>query len=266
MHKLESFSLSANAKISEPLIEESFYPIIADKFICVSTSSNEDAKYYSYFDDVIFHIKPFLDKEGIKIIQIGNPKDVPLFYCDHLFNTNRLQNSYIINKSLLYFGNYNLYTNIASRYNKAIVLPSNIDYIESFFPYWSSKDNCKVVLPDLKNKKPLSSPQEFPKTINSIKPEDISSEILYLLGIKHNLNKIKTIHIGENYGSRIAEIVPSLNFDPRVSINGEVSVRLDKSFIPQVLPSIAQGRSLAIVTDKMIDINLLKCPLILPIF
>lgn len=258
MHKLESFALSSNAKIDRPLIQDCFYPIVEDKYICVSNSSNEQSKKYDYFDDVIFHIKPFLDKENIQIAQIGGGDDTKLFYCKHYFNTNRLQNSYIIDKSLLYFGNYNLYANIASHKDKPIVCPSNLDYADSFFPYWSNDTDCNILMPDLKDQKPSNSPNEPNKTINKVYPEKISAHILDLLGIKHNLDKIQTVHIGENYASRIAEIVPSLDFDPRVEINGEVAVRMDKSFVPQALPAIAQNRSLAILTEEMIDINLLK--------
>ncbi len=258
MHKLESFALSANAKIGSASIEESFFPIIEDKFICISTSSNESCKKYSYYDDVIFHIKPYLDKENIKIVQIGTSGDTQLFHCNPYFQTNRLHNSYIIGKSMMYVGNYNLYTNIASHKNKNIVCPINIDYVDSLFPYWSSKDNCKLIQHNPDNLKPFSLSDEPSRTIDKIKPEVIAAEVLNLLGINHNLDKIETIHIGSQYQNQVTEIVPFDDFNPNTQTGQVVTVRLDKGSSIKSLPAIAQNRKLNIVTNYVPDINILK--------
>tara|TARA_B100002019_G_scaffold293175_1_gene319156 strand:- start:16387 stop:17535 length:1149 start_codon:yes stop_codon:yes gene_type:complete len=258
MHKLESFSLSANAKIGKPSIEEFFFPILEDKFICVSTYSDEGAKSYDYFDDVIFHIKPFLDKNGISILQVGKPKDRNLFYCKPYLNTNRLHSSYIINKSLLYFGNYNLYTNIASYKNKKIVCPINIEYSNSIFPYWSNEDNCKFIQSNPDNIKPSLSVEEVNKTINEVKPEVIACQILDFLNIKHDLNKLETIHIGKHYANQLTEVVPFSGFDPNTQIGEDIVLRLDKSTNIESLPSIAHKRKLSVVIRDNIDINVLK--------
>jgi len=258
MHKLESFALSANAKIEKPHIEECFFPILEDRFICVSSSSNESSKSYDYYDDVLYHLKPYLDKEGISIVQIGSTNDNPIYYTKQYFNSNRLQNSYIISKSLLYLGNYNLYTNIASHKKKKIVCPSNVEYTKSFFPYWSKSKNCKILTSNKDSLKPSCSPNEQVKTINHVYPEVIAAEVLNLLEIKHDLDKIETIFIGQDYHSRILEVVPSLDFNPSVNIGENIIVRMDKNFEENALPSIAQNRKIKIITNKLININLLK--------
>lgn len=258
MHRLESFALSCNAKIDKPHVESLFYPIIQDNFICISSTSNYDSKKYDYFDDVVFHINPYLEKNNIKILQIGNSEDTPLFYCSHYLNTNRLHNSYILSKSLMYLGNFNLYANIASSFNKKIVCPSNVDYVKSFSPYWSDENHCRIIVNNKNNSMPSSSASEIPKTINDVMPEVVAASVLDLLGIKHDLNKIETVFIGNNYHNKTIDIVPTLSFNPSIDLQGGVNVRLDKSFVPEALPGIAQNRKLHVVTDRKIDPGILN--------
>jgi len=258
MHKLESFALSCNSKIDKPHVESLFYPIIEDNFICISSTANFDSKKYNYFDDVVFHINPYLQENNIKILQIGNSQDKPLFYCNHYLSTHRLHNSYILEKSLMYLGNFNLYANVASSLGKKIVCPSNVDYLESFFPYWSNEDNCDIIMNNKGDLKPSSSAVESPKTINDVMPETIAASVLDLLGIKHDLNKIETVFIGSSYENQVVEIIPTLSFNPDIDISGNVNVRLDKSFVPESLLSIAKNRKLNIVTDRVIDQGILN--------
>ena len=159
---------------------------------------------------------------------------------------------------MMYVGNYNLYTNIASHKNKKIVSPINIEYSDSLFPYWSNKDNCKLIQHNPENLKPLSIPDEPSKTIDKIKPESIASEILNLLGIKHKLDKIETIHIGSQYQNQATEIVPFDDFNPNTQTGPAVTVRLDKGSSINSLPAIAQNRKLNVVTNYVPNINILK--------
>ena len=41
------------------------------KFICFSTQSDMQSKDYDFFDDVVFHIKPYLESNEISVIEIG---------------------------------------------------------------------------------------------------------------------------------------------------------------------------------------------------
>ena len=129
----------------------------------------------------------------------------------------------------MYFGNYNIYTSIASHKNKKIVCPINVDYAESIFPYWSNSENCKLIQSNPNNLKPSLLTQEPAKTINDVKPEILSAQILDFLNIKHNLNKIETIYMGKNYTKPLTEIIPFVGFDPNTQIGQEVVVRLDKA-------------------------------------
>ena len=207
MHKLESFALSSGSKISKPHIEKCFYPTKNKKFICISSQSESESKSYDFFNDVIFHIKPYLEENNISVYQIGNSDSRKIFYSEDYLHLNRLQSSYLISKSLLYLGNYNLYANIASHMQKPFVFPTNIEYIESFKPYWAEKDKFAILSPE-SDLKPSFSPQEHPKTINMINPEDVAIKVLDLLNIKHSLSKIETIFVGDEYKQNIIDIVP----------------------------------------------------------
>ena len=257
MHRLESFALSSGSKISKPHIEQSFYPIVDKKFICVSQKSLCDSKNYDYINDVVFHIKPYLDEHGIAMYQIGEADETKIFYTKNYLNLNRLQSSYLLNKSLLYIGNYNFYANVASHMNKPCVCPTNLDYIESFKPYWSNDDNCLIVKPE-SDLKPSFSPKEHPKTINQIPPEEIAEHVLDLLNINNNINKIETIFLGEEYKHAIVDVVPGDYDVMSMNLFGPLNIRMDKEFNLEFLARCSGMQHVNIVTDRPIPKQVLN--------
>jgi hypothetical protein len=258
MHKIESFALSSGSKISKPFINELYFPLVEEKYICISKSSKFPSEHYDFFDDVAFHINPYLEKNNIKLIQIGAASDLPIYYTKNFNFLNINQAAYVIKNSLMYVGNLNIYSNIASMFNKKMVCPSRVNYIESIRPYWSKKSECKIIQSKRKNFKPVLAPQESPKTINDVYPEAIGKAILDSLKIKNNLNKLKTSHIGSSYSSKAIEIIPNFIPDASLPLEGILNVRADKHFDIQNLIKIAQTKKINIVTDQVIDINILK--------
>ena len=258
MHKIESFALSSGSKISKPFINELYFPIVSEKYICISRTAKFPSESYDFFDDVTFHIHPYLEKHNIKIVQIGVHQDPSIYYSLNYNFLNVNQAAYIIRNSLMYVGNLNIYSNIASSFGGKIVCPSKINYIESIKPYWSENSDCKILQSGRKNFKPVSSPEESPKTINEINPEKIAKSILDLLKIKNNLNKIKTLHIGKSYIERSTEVIPNFIVDPSLSTSEIIDVRVDKHFDVNNLLSIAQSRKINIITDQVIDVALLR--------
>ena len=257
MHKLESFALSSGSKIHKPYINQAFYPLTSSRFICVSQQSQNQSTTYDYYDDVIFHIKPYLEDNNIDIYEIGSSSEPPLFYCKDAKNHNINQNSYILNKSLLYLGNYNIYSNIAAHFNKKTICPINNHFLNTIDHYWSSDTNS-VFLMDKKDSKPTFSQSENPKTINDIYPEEIAAKVLDLMGIKHNLDKIKTLYIGDAYKSQTLDIIPGEYPAAQVKHNGPINIRMDKSFDINFLSSCFNFKKFNIITDKLIPIPLLS--------
>ena len=250
MHKLESFALSSCSKIDKPYIYKKFYPITKGRFICISQDSIEKSKAYDYYDDVLFHINPYLEKEGISIIEIGGVKNKKLFHTTQLKGLDFNQYSYILSKCDFYLGNLNLFSSICGHFKKNIFCPSNNDYEESSSPYWKTKESF-IFYPKSKLK-PAFVDSENPKSINKIKPEYIASKILDSLGIDHSLGKIKTIHLGDFYTKESLDILPSDSLMPSVKFENPVNIRMDKSYNLPFLVSCNKIEKISITTDKLI--------------
>lgn len=258
MHKLESQALSCGSKISKPYINKHFFPIVGKKFICISQKFSEPSKSYDFLSDVVFHLKPYLDKHGIELFELINEKSQPLFYCKPLGGLNPLQASYVINKSLLYLGNLSLYTHIASHLNKKIVTPVNNEYIDLIKPYWSSDERERYLLPET-DIKPYFASNENPKTINDIKPELLAQNVLDLLGIKNDLNNIETVFSGDLYSNTSIDIVPG-QYDPTpFNIQSPVNIRMDKNFNINFLYYFgSKFQNVNIISNQYIPIEILE--------
>jgi len=256
MHKLESLALSCGSKIEKPYIHKSYYPIIDSNFICVSQQSDSQSNTYDYFNDVIFHINPYLKENKISIIEIGNPKLPPLYYTKDYRSLNNSQLNYLISKSKAYFGNFNYTSHISSAFNIPTVCPIRNTFIELEKPYWSD-NNCSIISSASKQK-PTFSDTENPKTINSIYPEVIACQILDSLNIKHDLNKIETVFIGSEYNRTIVDLVPG-DFSPNnIDVDGILNIRMDKSFDLKFLAACSAIKPFNIITNKAIPLNILK--------
>ena len=257
MHKLESFALSSGSKIHRPYINQAFYPLTSSRFICVSQQSQNQSTAYDYYDDVIFHMKPYLEDNNIDIYEIGSSTEPPLFYCKNVKNQNINQNAYILNKSILYLGNYNIHSNLASHFNKKTVCPINNNFINTLKHYWANETDS-VFLSEKKDTKPFYNKIENPKTINDVYPEKIAAKSLDLLGIKHNLNKIQTLYLGDLYKSQTLDVIPGEYPAAQVNHNGSINIRMDKNFDLNFLSSCFNFKKINIITDKLIPLPLLS--------
>ena len=119
------------------------------------------------------------------------------------------QTAYIIDKSILHFGNDSFSTHVASGFNKKIVSLYSILYKECCGPYWGNKDDQILIESHRNGMKPSFSNKEPIKTINFIKPEEVAKSILSLLKIKNNLDTIETFHIGNDYKNPSISVVPN---------------------------------------------------------
>jgi hypothetical protein len=256
MHKLESFALSCGSKISKPFIESTFYPVLEKKYICMSTESDMQSKDYDFFDDVVFHIKPYLDKHEISVLDVGQSKKKSLYYSKSYKHLNRMQTNYVLSKSLLYCGNFNFHSHISNYYQKPVITVSNVDYIDVIKPY-NCSDSFQVFTP-ASERKPSFASEESPKTINTVEPEKIACAILDALNIKHSLNNVSTIYTGEEYFNQIIDVVPGKYDIASSNLRGSVNIRLDKNFDLDFLAQCKTIEQINLVTDKIIPMDYLK--------
>lgn len=256
MHKLESLALSCGSKIHKPYVHKSYYPIKFNDFICVSQNSNCKSNFYDYFNDVIFHIKPYLDINGIQVIELGSDESTSLFYTENYKSLNIPQSNYIISKSKLFFGNFSFLCHVSSALNIPTVCPIQNTFVDLERPYWSS-NTCHIVNPNSKLK-PTFEKNENPKTINTIYPEVLGAKILDSLNIDHNLNQIQTVFVGSEYNQNIIDIVPG-NYSPNnLNVGGTLNVRMDKNFNLDFLNSCSKIMSFNLITDKPIPIESMR--------
>lgn len=257
MHLIERYATSCGVKIGKPYIYETFFPIPVEKYISFQPFSKYQSKNYDYWEEVINIINPYIQKENIKIIQIGAKDDKHINGTINLSGQTKIsQAAYIIKNSIMHFGADSFATHVASGFNKKIVCIYSNNNINNVKPYWSKEEDVALLKPNT-DKKPEYSANEFPKSINKINPEDIAKNILNLLNIKYS-NLPKTIYIGDSYISKTFEIVPDKQIDiSKINIETFI-IRMDYCFNEEVLEYYLQNKKCIILTNKLINEKLLK--------
>jgi len=260
MHVLEQYALNCGLKIDEPYIYEKYFPIPHERYITFNPFDKFNSSKYSYWQEVVDLLSPILKKENIHIVQIGNQNEKGYQNCLPLMGqTNCNQIAYIIKNSMLHFGVESFSIQVASHFKKKIVaLYSNV-YAAQSKPYWSSHEDVELIQADLNGKKPSYSPEENPKVIDNIKPEEVASKILRLLNIPIQINH-KTIFIGERYGHILLEAIPSVILPNTVFPEVPLNIRFD--YIDQIEEkdyictlNNLNTRKCAIITDKPLEIE-----------
>lgn len=260
MHILEQYAVNCGVKIGQPYIFKEYIPIPFDKYIVLHAGSGMESKNYDYYDDVVSFLKPYLDKHNIHIVQIGGEKERKIKNCYYLLGSTKKQMAYIIDNSLLYFGNDTISLHLASYFQKKIVCASSVLYEECFYPYWSNKKDYVIINSHRNGLKPSFSNHESPKTINLINPEEIVKHILNYLNINFN-NLPTSIYRGAKSTEAIIEIAPDQIVDKNTFNNFVLNIRLD--YFPNfdnlnpILQNL-QTRPATIVTNRPINLDVLK--------
>ena len=257
-HLIEEYAKSLGVKIGKPVLVDHYYPSIYDRYITIHNDDKFDSRNYEYFPQVINLIRPILHENNIKIIQVGSSENPKLINVDGvLINLNLKQSSYILKNSLLHVGIDSLPVHIASMYNIPIVaLYSNVN-LKNSQPYWSDKNKIILLESDKKENKPSYSPQESPKTIRTIKPEDIANSILKLLNINNTIN-FKTLDIGCHYHIPVVEVVPNFRANLQDQKEKTIYIRADLHFDDQNIAFWCSNHKVKIISDRMIPLDLLN--------
>jgi len=207
MHLLNCYSLNCGLKIDKPFILEKFFPLNIDNFITFEPKGVFPSRQYDYWDDVINILQPILDREGIKILQIGPTQDDYKF--PRVYNVSGQasanQIAYILSNSLLHLGSDSFFNHLASHYNKKIVSLFSDSPPDNNGPFFSKPEDLSLLTPRFKNRKYSYSMEEDDKAINTIKPEDIAKEVCSLLGVSFEY-QYETLHVGANYNNRSVEL------------------------------------------------------------
>lgn len=268
MHLVEQYALACGVKIDKPSVEVNFFPLPFESYIVIHPSSGMTAKNYDYFQDVVDLISPYLEKQNIKIVQIGLDKDPKLDKCHNLNGVTSLpQTFFLIKNCKLLLGNDSFSTHVASGFNKNIVSLYSNSLLECCGPYWGEKTKQSLIQATPEGVKPSLSPSESPKCVNNICSGHISREVLSLMSIKcPELKNFKTVFTGDSYKDKAVEIIP--DFYSNLQIPGfpeSVNIRLDyykniteiNDFINFTKKWASKYVSHLIVKDP-IDINIIR--------
>lgn len=259
MKLLDVYSLTSGSKIDKPFIYESYFPLPFEKYVTFQAQTKFDSKDYSYWQDVINLVFPLLEKNNIKIIQVGNPNEwVYQYTIDLRGRTNLNQLAYVLNRAILHFGSDSLGTHLASNANIPLVSLYSASSSSISGPHFGDK-NKQIIFDAFlraKNGKPSYSSNENPKSINLIKPEEIANAILKLLNIDFKI-PFETIHIGEKYSNRIIrEFIPN-NVIQLPNPEFPLEIRMDLEFNEEILSKQLSLSKALIITKKRINKNIL---------
>tara|TARA_Y100000034_G_scaffold92693_3_gene112059 strand:+ start:1513 stop:2736 length:1224 start_codon:yes stop_codon:yes gene_type:complete len=260
MHILESYALQNDLKIDKPSIYEKFFPLAVDKFITIDTSNlGTAALTYDYWHLVVDLIYPELKKQNIQIVQLGNKGDAPIPNCYMaLGQCNFNQKVYIINKALVHCCPNNESMHVASSCNKkCVALFSNNSFPDQFAPYWSNKDDIEVICPPLEGK-PSFNPNESPKSINRIKPEEVATKILNLSGIFAFVTQFETLRIGHSFNQKRIESTLTHILDPRKLGVSSLIIRMDLNFDEESLKTQLERCPCSIITNQPLHHEILE--------
>ena len=258
MNFVESMAVSCGLKSESPCIEESFFPVVAEKYITFS-SENHQSKQWDHLQEYIDLLTPILKKNGINMVEVGSNKLQFKNVIGLKGATNANHWAYIVKRSMLHFGPENFLSHLASFFDIPCVLLFSNTTPEYSLPNWSkNKENQHIIQSDLKGSKASFSGQETIKTINTISAEYCVAVTLNFLKINHSFDKYDILNIGTSYHQKLIEVVPDFipdqNFFPRSLIN----IRLDYHFNEDNLIHFANNRKVSIVSDKKMDINKLS--------
>jgi hypothetical protein len=260
MKLLDTYALATGSKIDKPYIYEKYFPLPFDKYITLQAQSKYESKDYDYWQDVINLLAPICDKKGYRIIQVGGPNERMYQHVVDLRGRTEVgQLAYIINRSALHIGPDSLGIHIASAADVPLVGLYSVSQSTVSGPHFGSPE--KQILFDgylrIRNKKPSYAPQEYPKSINTIMPEEIVDAAFKLLGWEER-SPVKTIYIGTKYGPiLVREFVPTAPLqitDPNAPVEIRMDIKFDEKVLEQQL-NLCKG---VVVTNKRIDKEVLK--------
>lgn len=257
MHLAETYALACGVKIDKPYIYEKYFPLPGGKYVTFQPFGQTPIKCYDYWQEVINLLLPIFSEAKISVIQIGLSKEKRVNGClSVLGHTSINQVSYIINRGELHFGADSFGVHLASSLQKRIVALYSNNNIKNVGPFWSKKEDVILIEPDRKGKKPIYGNEERPKSINTIKPEEIAKSVCDLLGLEFT-RPYETLYTGERYGEdNMLVYVPDL-VHPVKDPSKPIEVRMDYHFNEEILAQQLSVSKCAIITRKAININIL---------
>jgi hypothetical protein len=260
MRLLDTYATNTGSKIDKPFIYTKFFPLPLGKYITLQAQTPYDSRNYSYWQEVVEILLPYLSKEKIHLVQVGTQDERPLNGSINLLGqTNINQLAYVIENSTLHFGADSFCVHLASYFDKPIVSIYSISNPNVAGPHFGNK-NKHILFKGYErvgNKKPSYSQVESPKSIDAIKPEEIAKSILQLLNIKYN-DVPETIFFGTDFNVKSFEIIPDEILDPNSIPVENPIVRMDYHFNEKAFETIISTKKSIVFTNKPIKKDIIE--------
>jgi len=257
-HLIDTYATASGFKIDQPYLYQQFFPVPFKKYILFHAGGNQPAKHYDFYGEVVALVRSTVREHGYELLQIGGNDDpqVPNVI-DLRGKTNIHHTGYLIRQASLLVGNDSCNVHFASGFNIPIVALYGSTAPKNHGAYFGDKSKQILLEADRKGKKPTFNANEPERTINTIKPETVAQAIFDLLKIDKKVN-IETLHVGPQYNNFVVEAVMDTVIKPDFFEGAVFNVRLDYLFNEEILAKCLSLRSLCVLTNKPINIEILK--------
>jgi hypothetical protein len=258
-HLLKEYSKNLGVEPSMPMVNKHFYPIEPDKYVVIYNEKDIQSKDYNYYQIVIGLTKNILHSNGYKVVVIGSSKSL-IEGADYYYpNLSFRKYCYIVSKASAFISIDNALTQYASCCKVPVVnLYGNI-YPSITTPYWSNKKNKIDLSPDW-DKKPCLSVIDPKESINKIKPEDVASSLLSVLGFSSEAKvRFKTKRRNKAKHFQV-DVIPTRYVKLPLFDRNLLNIRLDQGEInEEALFHYCTNHACNIITkDSLLELNSLQ--------
>jgi hypothetical protein len=253
---IETYARSTGLLIDRPSLREDFYPLPFERYITLAAGSNQGAKNYDYFTEVVSILTPLLG--DIRIVLLGG-KDDPAITGTHDLRakTSYNQSYYILKRAMLHLANDSWLTHMAGEANVPTVALYGSTSAEIHGPHWRA-DKTALIESHRKGQIPSFSAHEPIKMINFIDPFQVVRKVLEFLALP-NAPQSRTQYIGAQFNGQVLDFIPNRALHPGFNPDMPTAVRMDYEHNEQVLTQVLQsGRKVNIVTKAPINLDLLR--------
>jgi len=257
-HLIEEYAKNLGVKIGKPVFPTHYIPIIDERLITIHVDNKIDSKFYEFFPEVVELLKNIIAPLGYKIYQIGGDQDPLLPFVDKSFlGFSRKQTSYIMQHSSLHIGIDSFPVHQASAFGVPVVALYSHIYPSHASPVWSDPSQVRLLEADRGGKKPSYNYQESPKSINTIKPEDVVKAACELLHITYT-KSITTKFVGDAYSQSVVEIVPNFYGFAEELKSRLINIRMDYYHNENNLRVWCSNYACHVLTSAPINLGLLN--------
>lgn len=255
MHLVETYSRTTGLRISKMELFEKFFPIgFEEDYVVIVTGTGAGGNTYSHYGLVTRFLREKIRAAGLKIIQLGGPKDERIDSdLDLCGQTDLAQYFWIMKHAKLLISSDTSAAHLAGHYGIKLVTAFGMTHPSTCGAFFGKAEDRIFVLPEYKHGRASYAPDESPKMIDTIYPEKIANAACELMGWEPVPNK--TIYIGDGYKSPAIIWIPDFIMGPNMFPENTLNARLDLGGNEDMLAGQARIRRLTIFTDKPFDLT-----------